>query len=371
MTISISITKAFFFFFPQPKIPWPKNNEIENLCLSDTLTIVTGANSGVGYQIAKEQFRRGSNVILGCRNKERGEQAIQNIFKELNSYSLETKTTKRLRLITLNTTSLDSVRSFVDTIKQEFPNQRLDYLFLNAGIAQKPFNANRFTSDKLEHMYATNFLGQFLLTGLLSSLFSDSIRIVSTSSNGAFQATFDPKLAFQPSLGPGKEENHKMEIGFHTAKINPILNAILKPLKIDLFNQYGQTKAMQIAFGNILQNRFDLAAKEKNNTRSKFAAAFHPGFVATNIFNGFFTPDQTFISSIAQRFIRLTALTPKEGAQTGLWLAHTFDARPGAFYDRNVELVLPWYKSFHDQLADRLWQRWNNDAGLKDSDWCF
>ena len=379
--ISIAITKAFSSLFPQPKIPWPKSkstnpesDDKSNLPLLGTLTIVTGANSGVGYEIAKAQFQKGSIVVLGCRNKERGQQAIHHILKQSNISPSDTISSKRLRMITLDTVSLDSVREFVRTFKELYPDRKVNYLFLNAGIVKKPHNANPFTPDGLEYMYATNFLGQFLLTGLLSSSFSDSIRIISTSSDGAFQASLDPKLAIQ---GPGKpEENsnlskYQVEVGFHTASLNPIFDTFLRIIKLDLFNQYGQTKAMQVAFSNIIQNRFDLAAKESGIARRRFAAAFHPGFVATNIFKGLFTPDQKFALSFAQSVIRLIAITPKEGAQAGLWLAHTYDARPGAFYDRDIEIVLPWYKSYDDQLADRLWQRWNNDAGLKESDWSF
>ncbi|PWN36809.1 NAD(P)-binding protein [Meira miltonrushii] len=372
--VSIAITKAFSYFLPQPKVSWPKVKDSQsNLPLSDSITIVTGANSGVGYEIAKAHFQKGSDVVLACRNKERGEKAIEDILKESN-ISPSDNSSKRLRLITLDTVSLDSVRAFVQEFKRCFPGRKVDYLFLNAGIAQKPYDANRFTPDGLEYMYATNFLGQFLLTGLLSSSFSDSIRIISTSSQGASQAKLDPKLAIK---GPGKPDEktnmskYQVEAGFHTAKVPPVFDAILSLIKLDLFNQYGQTKAMQVAFGNILQNKFDLAAKERGNARRKFAAAFHPGFVATNIFKGFFTPDQTTVISIAQAIIRFLAITPKEGAQAGLWLAHTYDARPGAFYDRDIELVLPWYRSYDDQLADRLWQRWNNDADLKESDWTF
>lgn len=379
-TVSIAITKAFSFLLPQPKVSWPKGKSTNThkdsepaLPLSDTITIVTGANSGVGYEIAKAHYQKGSNVVLACRNAERGNKAIQDILKESN-ISPSDNSSKRLRLITLDTVSLDSVRAFVQEFKERYPSQKLDYLFLNAGIAQKPYDADRFTPDGLEYMYATNFLGQFLLTGLLSSSFSDSIRIILTSSEGAVQASLDPKVAIQ---GPGKPDKntdmskYQVEAGFHTAKLPPILDAIFSRIKLDIFNQYGQTKAMQVAFGNIIQNKFDLKAKQRGIARRKFAAAFHPGFVATNIFKGFFTPDQKNAISIAQAIVNFLAITSKEGAQAGLWLAHTYDARPGAFYDRDVELVLPWYRSYDDQLADRLWQRWNNDAGLKESDWSF
>ncbi|PWN36810.1 NAD(P)-binding protein [Meira miltonrushii] len=340
---------------PGPQIPWPKRrvgdtDDYEELYfpLSDTITIVTGANSGVGYEIAKAHFRKGSTVILACRDLERGDNAVRTILQEegLPESDVENEC---LQVLVCDTSSLESVRAFARCFKAVFKGKKIDFLFLNAGICQKPYNIDRFTSEGLEYMYATNFLGHFLLTGLLSSSFSKDVRIISTSALAASHATFDPQLLAR------RPNNHEqtLEVGFHTVKRHPILARIFSLTPLDVFHIYGQGKAMQIAFSNTLQNRFDQSARSKNATNHKFTAAFHPGVVATNIFKGFYTPDQ------------------KHGAQTGLWLAHTFDARPGAFYDRAKELTLPWYKSYDQQLADRLWQRWNNDAGLKESDWHF
>lgn len=351
-----------------PQIPWPKKNvsinqkeDESSLPLIQTITIVTGANSGIGYEIAKAQFQKGSNVILACRSIERGESAIQCILNESSHGG-----NKRLQVLVCDTSSLESIRAFVQRFKIIFKDKRVDFLFLNAGVAQKPKDINRFTSEGLEYMYVTNFLGHFLLTGLLSSMFSENVRIISTSSIAALNANFNSQLHIR-SENLGQE----LETGFHTVKLNLVLAFIFSFIPLDLFHTYGQGKAMQVAFNNILQNRFDKNAKSKNIPRHKFTASFHPGYVSTNIFKSFYTPNQQFRISIAKNIIQSTAISPKQGAQTGLWLAHTFDALPGAFYDRNIELVLPWYKSFDDQLADRLWQRWNNDAGLKDSDWCF
>lgn len=371
--VSALFTKvSSLFCSPGPRIPWPKgkitkdDKDEESLPLSHTVTIVTGANSGVGYEIAKAHFQKGSTVILACRNLERGENAVQKILQE-SELSNSIHNAKRLQVLICDTSSLESVKDFVQGFKAIFNGKKVNFLFLNAGIAQKPYNIDQFTPNSLEYMYSTNFLGHFLLTGLLSSSFADDIRIISTSALAASHANFDPQLLNHPL----ENQEQKLEPGFHIVKRHPILARIFSLMPLDVFHMYGQGKAMQIAFSNILQNRFDQKANSKKTSNKKFTATFHPGIVATNIFKGFYTPDQKRRQSIAKRFLQYTALTSKQGAQTGLWLAHTYDARPGAFYDRSSEIILPWYKSFDDQLANRLWQRWNKDAGLKESDWHF
>lgn len=123
---------------------------------------------------------------------------------------------------------------------------------------------------------------------------------------------------------------------------------------------------MQIVFANILQRRFDQA-----NHKSKITASYHPGMVATNIFNSISLAKG--LSAIAPTVLNIIALTSNKGAQGALWLAQTDEGfQPGGFYERNKLIVCPWYNHVSKYAIDeKMWKRWNADAGLKESDWHF
>lgn len=115
----------------------------------------------------------------------------------------------------------------------------------------------------------------------------------------------------------------------------------------------------------MLQTYFD----KKGNT-GKITASFHPGYVATNIFKALdFKGGWT---KLASRFMVASALTPRQGAQAALWLSLAEgDMKAGGFYERNKLITLPWYNSITPEKSERLWARWNIDAGLQQSDWQF
>jgi hypothetical protein len=146
-----------------------------------------------------------------------------------------------------------------------------------------------------------------------------------------------------------------MESGFHYLSILPRGGSF-----------YGQSKAMQIVFANVLQRRFDL-----NNHRSKIAASYHPGTVATNIFTTISLANK--ISAIAPSVLNIIALTCKQGAQGALWLAQTDKGfKPGGFYERYHLITCPWFNHVSSNgIDEKMWKRWNADAGLQESDWHY
>ncbi|UZJ55117.1 hypothetical protein CBS101457_004437 [Exobasidium rhododendri] len=248
----------------------------------------------------------------------------------------------------LDCSSLSKVKKFAAAWKKS--GREIDYLFLNAGIADKPQNVSRFTDEGFELVYVTNHLGPFLLTALISPFLSPSARIIQTSSAAAFGASFAKDL--KP-----KSKAKMVEVGFHSPKWSP--SFLPQP------GFYSQSKAMQVVFANQLQLQFD-----RNGSQGKLSASYHPGYVATNIFNAL--QFQGAWTKVATAFMNATALTPKQGAQTALWLSLSReDVEAGGFYDRSNSLALPWYKFHTQEQTDRLWARWNADAGLTQSDWHF
>jgi len=133
------------------------------------VAIVTGANSGIGFDAALALGRAGAHTILACRDAGRGEAALARMRAAAPDASLE------LRLVDM--ASLASIRAFA----QDAP-EAVDLLLNNAGVMAPP---RRETADGFELQFGTNHLGPFALTGLLLSKLeaADAPRVVTMSSN--------------------------------------------------------------------------------------------------------------------------------------------------------------------------------------------
>ena len=142
--------------------------------------IVTGANTGIGYETALALYLAGANVIVACRDKDKAKKAIAKMEDQKGACSLE--------IGILDLSSLDSVRQFSETFIQQ--HKQLHVLVNNAGVAMPPASK---TSEGYELQFGVNFLGHFLLTGLLYPLLqaTQGSRIVTVSSNGYQGAVID------------------------------------------------------------------------------------------------------------------------------------------------------------------------------------
>ncbi|RLN55468.1 hypothetical protein BBJ28_00026174, partial [Nothophytophthora sp. Chile5] len=139
------------------------------------VAIVTGANSGIGYETALQLARHGAHVVLACRNEARGQQAEANIREILAS----TSDAGTVEFKQVDVSDLSSVQSFSEEFMKT--HHRLDLLVNNAGVMAVPYSK---TVDGYERQFATNHLGHFALTAQLFSLLkqSASSRVVNTSS---------------------------------------------------------------------------------------------------------------------------------------------------------------------------------------------
>jgi len=117
--------------------------------------LVTGANSGIGYQAALELARHGAHVLLGCRNEAKGRAALARLLREAPGASAE--------LVELDVASLASIRRFAAGFGAR--GMALDLLINNAGVMALP--KREVTEDGFERQFGTNHLGHFALTGLL------------------------------------------------------------------------------------------------------------------------------------------------------------------------------------------------------------
>ena len=132
--------------------------------------LVTGANTGIGYEAARVLAGRGARVLLGCRSTVKARDARERIC------ALHPKA--KVELLSLDLGNLQSVREAADEVSRE---ARLDLLINNAGIMVPP---REETADGFESQFGVNHLGHFALTGLLLEklLATPGSRVVNVSS---------------------------------------------------------------------------------------------------------------------------------------------------------------------------------------------
>jgi len=132
------------------------------------VAIVTGANTGLGFETARMLAEHGATVVLAVRDVAKGKQAAARISGDVAVQALDL-------------TSLESIRSAAAELRATYP--RIDLLINNAGVMYTPKST---TADGFELQFGTNHLGHFALTGLLLDrmLPVPGSRVVTISSAG-------------------------------------------------------------------------------------------------------------------------------------------------------------------------------------------
>ncbi|ANZ39687.1 short-chain dehydrogenase [Lentzea guizhouensis] len=132
------------------------------------VAVITGANTGLGFETARRLAERGAAVVLAVRDTAKGEQAAARINGDVSVQELDL-------------TSLESVRAAAADLRATHP--RIDLLINNAGVMYTP---KQTTRDGFEMQFGTNHLGHFALTGLLLDhlLPVPGSRVVTVSSTG-------------------------------------------------------------------------------------------------------------------------------------------------------------------------------------------
>jgi retinol dehydrogenase 12 len=139
--------------------------------LDGKVAIVTGANTGIGYETALDFAKRGSRVILACRDIEKAKKSVESIIISSKNKNVDAEK--------LDLADMSSITDFCRRMNTKLT--RLDILVNNAGIATCPYWK---TKDNFEMQFGTNHLGHFLLTNLLLDLLKStpSSRVVNVSS---------------------------------------------------------------------------------------------------------------------------------------------------------------------------------------------
>ncbi len=148
--------------------------------LTGKVAVVTGANSGLGYETASALAAHGAHVVIASRSATKAAAAQKSLTKLIPKASLE--------VITVDLADLRSVATFADDFMQS--HDRLDLLINNAGIMMVP---KGFTVDGFELQFGTNHLGHFALTGRLFPALTATpgARVVTVSSLAHRSGTID------------------------------------------------------------------------------------------------------------------------------------------------------------------------------------
>jgi NAD(P)-dependent dehydrogenase (short-subunit alcohol dehydrogenase family) len=269
-----------------------------DLNLKGKISIVTGANSGIGKQTAGALALAGARVVMVCRDRARGEAARSEIKSKTGSDSVE--------LMLCDLSSQKSIREFADEFKRT--HDRLDALVNNAGVY---IRKREVTTDGIETTFAVNHLAYFLLTNSLLDLLKRSApaRII----NVASAAHTSAKLDF---------DNLQGEKGYSGVRA------------------YANSKLANILF------TYELARQLAGT--SVTANCLHPGVVATGIFRALPTP--------VEALIKLFMMTPEKGAETSIYLASSPEVEgvTGKYFVKKVETKTS-PESYNVDAGKRLW----------------
>lgn len=230
----------------------------------DKIFVITGGNSGIGFEAAVILAGLGGEVVLACRNLEKGQKALTTLQERVPD--------AKASLLQLDLADLDSVRTAAKELQERY--KRIDVLINNAGVMALPYCK---TKDGFEMQIGTNHLGHFVWTGLLIDDIAD--RVVNVSS-----------------------------IFHRRGTIN--FDDLMSEKKYDKWAAYGQSKLANMLF------TFELQRRLQARTRDVRSIACHPGYSATNL--QMVGPDMT--GSGFQRFImNLGNSLLAQSAEQGSW----------------------------------------------------
>jgi NAD(P)-dependent dehydrogenase (short-subunit alcohol dehydrogenase family) len=273
--------------------------------LSGRTAVVTGGNSGLGFEVARVLAERGAQVTIACRDMDKAQRAADSI--------------PGASIVWLDLSSLESVREAAAALSSEYA--RLDLLVNNAGVMMTPYQG---TKDGFELQFGTNHLGPFAFTGLLMDrlLAAPAARIVTVSSN-----------------------LHRRGV------IN--FNDLASALHYDRTAAYGRSKLANLLFAYELQRRLTAAGA------AAMSLAAHPGYARTAL-----TKNLPPLMQAGSRLVEpVIAQSAAMGALPVLRAATDPEAIGGSYYGpgglfefRGAPRVVKSNRTSYDEgVAGRLW----------------
>ena len=265
--------------------------------------LITGATDGIGKEAAIELAKKGCNLILIGRNKEKGKKVVEQIRKIADSYV-------DIDYFTADLMLMKEVSRVADEVSRKYP--KIDILLNNVGAY---FAFRGVTEEGFERTFALNHLGYFLMTKKLLPLVEKSNykRIVNVSSSAHYGIDFE----FDNLNGEKKYSG---------------------------FDIYKKSKLANVMF------TYELAKRVKD--RGITANCLHPGFVSTN-----FGKNNNFLwRNVIRVAMWLTAINVKDGAKTSIHLACSDEVKDitGRFF-ANCQVKKGSSKAKNDEHNRKLW----------------
>ncbi|WP_277999778.1 oxidoreductase [Halocatena marina] len=281
------------------------------------VVVVTGANSGIGYDTTKAFAQKGAHVAVACRSPERANRTRQKIESTVSDASLSVHE--------LDLRNQVAVRQFASEFKSEF--DRLDVLVNNAGVMVPPYST---TDDGFELQFGVNHLGHFALTGLLLE------ELIETDG--------ETRIVTQSSVA-----HDYGDIDFDDLHREQSYNRT---------EAYGQSKLANLLFTYELDRRLRAVG---SNT---IAVASHPGWSATGLQDG---DTELGVSSVRRTVARIAntvfAQSPADGALPTLYASTATDVDGGHYFGPSgiMEMrgsptrVVSNETSYDHKTAQQLW----------------
>jgi len=235
--------------------------------LGGKTVIITGANSGIGFSATKFMSAKGATIIMACRNPDKAKNALQTIKNENPNAKLD--------FIRLDLGDLASVKKFADTFKEKYTS--LDILLNNAGVAQTP---DLKTKDGFEMQIGINHLGHFALTSYLLE------RLASTNNSRVVTV--------------GSMNGEQGDMNFDNLFFEG---------KYDAMPAYNQSKLATHLFAYELSKRFENAGLDIQSLSA------NPGFIKSNILKDNAYTTRSFGFKLMFGFFEiLLAMSPDQGS---------------------------------------------------------
>ena len=272
--------------------------------MKNQISVVTGANSGVGFETSLLLAEQGMSVVMICRDARKGEAAMDRIRGRVPGADL--------RLEVKDLAVLEDVRELGATLSSDFP--AVHVLVNNAGVYRAE---SEKTVDGYERTLAVNHLSHFLLTHLLfPSLMAAKGRVINVSSDAHRRGSLT---------------------------IESRENALLGRSRYSGYGAYSDSKLANILFTTELAKRYppdELAT-----------CAFHPGVLATRIWNQNRNP-----LSLLMVLFKPIMGKPAVGGEAALSLSkEPAEAIHGKYFDKTRERE-PSSRAQDERLAEKLWE---------------
>ncbi|XP_029669426.1 retinol dehydrogenase 11-like [Formica exsecta] len=284
--------------------------------------VITGANTGIGKETARDLYRRGARIILACRNIQKANDALEDIKNNPPSKGDREQfqgNPGELIIYRLDLSSLKSVKECARNLLMK--ESAIHLLINNAGVMMCP---QETTEDGFELQLQTNYIGHFLLTLLLLPKMQSSApgcRILNVSSILHLFGAIHDDLNLKESYTPMKA--------------------------------YMQSKLANILFTKELARRLKEANINGINVYS-----LHPGVITTEISRHFSTTIFPGASTAFQLILRPFLKNSEEGAQTTIYCSVDKKAadETGLYY-KECGVATPQWRAQDDQIAKDLWDQ--------------